>query len=180
VYLQLMLPIALVVALLAVGFGGLFWRLASRFDARQCTVEWLDTFSLESYAPMGRLLEKRDVNFLASQAGYKSEIAKRLMSERRKIFAEYLGRLVRDFNQLVGLGKLMIVYSTQDRQEFARSLWRQQIRFYAGVCAVRFQLALDPLGWTEADAHFLVAALNAMRDQVISVSSPSPAAFETA
>jgi hypothetical protein len=180
VYLQLILPIALVLAFLAACFAGLFWRLASRFDARQCTAEWLDTFSLESYAPMGRLLEKRDLEFLASQAGYHREIARRLMAERRRIFAAYLGHLLRDFNQLVGIGKLMIVYSSQDRQEFARSLWRQQMRFYAGVCAVRVQLALYPIGWTGADAHPLVAALTAMRNQVLSLAAPRQTDFEPA
>jgi hypothetical protein len=180
VYLQLILPIALVLALLAACFAGLFWRLASRFDARRCTAEWLDSFSLESYAPMGRLLEKHDIEFLALQPGYNPEIAKRLMAERRKIFATYLGNLIRDFNQLVRIGKLMIVYSSQDRQEFARSLWRQQLRFYSSVCAVRLQLALYPLGWTQTDAHPLVAAVTAMRDQVLLVTSRKPIRLETA
>jgi hypothetical protein len=178
VHLQLFLPIALVLTLLAASFAGLFWRLASRFDATKCTADWLDDFSLESYAPMERLLEKSDVLFLASQAGYRPEIAQRLMAERRRIFAAYLGRLVEDFNQLVGIGKLMIVYSTQDREEFARRLWRQQVRFYAAVCSVRLQLALYPLGWAGADAHRLVAAITALRDQVQLLASPSEAQFE--
>jgi hypothetical protein len=179
VHLQLIFPIALVLALLAACFVGLFWRLASRFDARQCTAEWLDGFSLESYAPMERLLGSGDLEFLASQPGYRPEIAKRLMAERRKIFAAYLGHLVRDFNQLVRIGKLMIVYSTEDRQEFARRLWRQQLRFYAGVCSLRLQLALYPLGWTATDAHRLVAALTAVRDQVQMLTSPGQSLFET-
>jgi hypothetical protein len=101
------------------------------------------------------------------------------MAERRKIFAAYLGHLVRDFNQLVRIGKLMIVYSTEDRQEFARRLWRQQLRFYAGVCSLRLQLALYPLGWTATDAHRLVAALTAVRDQVQMLTSPGQSLFET-
>lgn len=178
--LQLILAIALVLTLLAACFAGLFWRLASRFDARQCTVDWLDGFSLESYAPMERLLDKSDVEFLASQAGYHPQIAKRLMAERRKIFGAYLGRIVRDFNQLVGIGKLMIVYSTQDRQEFARQLWRKQVQFYAQVCSLQLQLALYPLGSPSADAHRLVAALTAMRDQVVQLASPGEELFDTA
>jgi hypothetical protein len=165
---------------LAACFAGLFWRLASRFDAQNCTAEWLDGFSLESYAPMERLLGSSDLEFLASQAGYRTEIAKRLMAERRQIFAAYLGRLVRDFNQLVRIGKLMIVYSTVDQQEFAGRLLRQQLRFYAGVCSLRLQLALYPLGWTATDAYRLVAALTAMRDQVRLLASPSQTRFETA
>jgi hypothetical protein len=176
--LQVIIPIAIVILLLAACFAGLFWRLASRFDARQCTAEWLDSFSLESYAPMERLLGNEDIAFLASQPGYRPEIARRLMAERRRIFAAYLWALVRDFNQLVRIGKLMIVYSTEDRQEFARRLWRQQVRFYAGVCSVRLQLALYPLGWSGEPAQRLVAALTVMRDQVVLLSSPSQAQFE--
>jgi hypothetical protein len=172
----------LAIALLAACFAGLFWRLASRFDAEQCTAEWLDRFSLESYAPMERLLEKSDVEFLASQSGYRPEIAKRLMAERRKIFTAYLGHLVRDFNQLMKIGKLMIVYSTRDREEFAQQLLRQQMRFYANVYSVRLQLALYPLGWTVVDAHTLVEALTAMRNQVQQLAMPTPgeSRFESA
>jgi hypothetical protein len=179
-YLQVILPIALVLLLLAGCFVGLFWRLASRFDARQCTAEWLDGFSLESYAPMERLLGEGDVKFLASQPGYRPEIGRRLMAERRKIFAAYLVHLVRDFNQLVEVGKLMIVYSTRDKQEFARQLWRQQVSFYFAVCSVRLRLALYPLGWSGADPHRLVAAVTAMRDQVVMLATPGTIGLESA
>lgn len=127
---------------------------------------------------MARLLGNADTGFLASQPGYRPEIAQRLMAERRRIFAAYLGHLVRDFNQLVEIGKLMIVYSTEDQREFARRLWRQQVRFYAGVCSVWVELALNPLGWSGANAHRLLAAVMAMCNQVILLSSPSEAQFE--
>src|SRR5581483_899117 len=133
-YWQFVVPAALVLVMLAACLAA-FWRFASRFDAKQCTPEWLDTFSLDSYAPMDRLLARNDVEFLVTQEGYSPQIGRRLMAERRKIFAGYLGHLVRDFNQLVRIGKLVIVYSPQDRQEFARSLWRQQVHFYASICA---------------------------------------------
>jgi hypothetical protein len=181
-HLSLILPIAVVLTVMAACFAGLFWTLASRFDARQCTPEWLDEFSLESYAPMERLLGEDDAAFLASQPGYKPGMARRLMAERRRIFAAYLGHLERDFNMLVGIGKLMVVYSTQDQQEFARRLWRQQVRFYAGVCSLRLQLALYPLSWRGSrggeDVRRLVAAVTAMRDRVVMLSSPSQ--FENA
>ena len=182
-HLPLILPIAVVLSLMAACFAGLFWTLVSRFDARQCTSEWLDGFSLESYAPMERILGRDDAAFLASQPGYKPEIARRLMAERRRIFAAYLEHLVRDFNLLVGIGKLMVVYSTEDQQEFARRLWRQQVRFYAAVCSLRLQLALYPLSWSAVgrsgeDVRRLVAAVTAMRDRVVMLSSPGQ--FENA
>jgi hypothetical protein len=172
--MSLMLLIAIAIVLLLACFAGLFWRLASRFDAQQCTAGWLDCFSLESYAPMERLLEDGDLAFLASQPGYRPEIGRRLMSERRKIFRAYLRLLVRDFNQLMGIGKLMVVYSNRDQAEFARGLRRQQVRFYGQVCALQLQLALYPLGWTSVDAHDLLAALGAMRTKVQQLSSAGP------
>jgi hypothetical protein len=174
-----MLLIAIAIALLAACFTGLFWMLASRFDAQRCTAEWLDSFSVRSYAPMERLLEKSDLVFLASQPGYRPAIGQRLMAERRKIFRAYLRLLVRDFNQLIGIGKLMVVYSNQDQQEFARSLRRQQFQFYARVCALQLQLVL-PLGWTSVDARGLLAALGAMRTKVHQLTTAGPAVAQWA
>jgi len=170
-----MVVFAIVLAAALACFALLFWRLASRLDAKSCTAEWLDRFSLKSYAPMERLLDRNDWAFLASQPGYRPEIGKQLMAERRKIFRAYLRMLVRDFNQLMGIGRLMVVYSNQDQQEFARSLGRQQVKFYARVCALHLQLALYPLGWPAVDARGLLAALGAMRSRVQQLAVQSPA-----
>jgi|SRR5271170_6294596 len=169
-----MLLVGIAIVLLLACFAGLFWRLASRFDAQHCTAEWLDGFSLESYAPMERLLQEGDLAFLATQPGYRPEIGKRLMAERRKLFRVYLRLLVRDFNQLIAIGKLMVVYSSQDQQQFARSLGRQQVKFYGRVCALQLQLALYPLGWTSVDASGLLAALGSMRTKVQQLTSAGP------
>src|ERR1044071_6455020 len=61
---------------------------------------WLDEFSIDKYRPMLRLLSERDFEYLSMQAGSTPEIARRLRSERRKIFRAYLWNLVRDFNRL--------------------------------------------------------------------------------
>jgi hypothetical protein len=175
-----MVLLAIVLAAVLVCFALLFWRLASRFDAKSCTAEWLDRFSMKSYAPMERLLDKDDWAFLASQPGYRPEIGKRLMAERRKIFRTYLRMLVRDFNQLIGIGKLMVVYSDRDQQEFARGLGRQQMKFYARVCSLHLQLALYPLGWPAVDARGLLAALGAMRSRVQEIAAAGPALGQSA
>lgn len=174
--MPLMLVVVIAIVFLVACFAGLFWRLASRFDAQQCTAEWLDSFSVKSYAPMERLLGNSDLVFLASQPGYRPTIGKRLMAERRKIFRAYLRLLVRDFNQLIGIGKLMVVYSDRDQLQFARSLRRQQVTFYARLGALQLQLALYPLGWTTVDAGGLLAALGDMQAKVQQLASrPRPA-----
>jgi len=176
-----MFIIAITLVLVLVCFLGLFWRLASRSDAQHGSAEWLDSFSVKSYAPMERLLQKSDLDFLASQPGYRPEIGKRLMRERRKIFRSYLRLLVRDFHQLIRIGKFMVVYSNRDQREFARSLRRQQATFYARVGALQLQLALYPLGWKSVvwpsvDVHGLLTALGDMQTIVQQLSSrPGPA-----
>ncbi|HUA18216.1 MAG TPA: hypothetical protein VMB25_05690 [Bryobacteraceae bacterium] len=150
----------------AAAFAGIFWALAFRRSSPTPGAEWLEEFSLDSYAPMERLLDPGDVAFLAAQPGYRPEIGKRLMRERRKIFKDYLKHLSQDFHQLIALGKVMLVYSSEDRPELARNLLRQQVRFQGTLCAVRLQLALHPLGWSLVDVRALVESVDAMRYQV--------------
>jgi len=155
-----------VAILLLVTFIGLFFRLASRLDPGRASPAWLEEFSLESYAPMERLLDASDFRFLAAQPGYRPEMRKRLLSQRRKIFSEYLMLLIRDFNQLHFFARLMLVHSEQDRPELARELFRQQVRFYFAVCLVRCKVALYPLGWTALDVPKLLHGLERMRNQI--------------
>ena len=160
------MTIGAVALLLVAAFGAVLFRLASRFDAAAVSSEWLDDFSLDNYAPMERLLDASDFRFLSAQPGYRPDMAKRLLAERRNIFSEYLELLVRDFNQLHFLAKLMLVHSAEDRPELARELLRQQIQFYAAVCFVRCKVALYPLGWTPVDVPKLLRALERMRGEI--------------
>ena len=173
----LLVPFA--VALLA-AFIVLFRILLTRPRHTEASVKWLDNFSLETYSPMQRLLDPADIEFLASQPGYRPEIGKRLMAERRKIFRNYLHLLIADFNQLIGLGKLMVVYGSTDRADLAGILWRQQVSFYALVFAVECKLALQPLSSATIDVRRVVNALGAMRDQIQTVASQRLAAAESA
>ncbi len=154
------------VALLIASFAFLFITLASRLDAQACSPEWLEEFSLEDYAPMERLLDASDFEFLARQPGYRPKTGKRLLAERRKVFCEYLGLLIRDFNQLHFIARLMLVHSAQDRPELARTLWRQQITFYFAVCLIRCKVAFYPWGWTAVDVPKLLDGLQGIRGQI--------------
>lgn len=155
-----------VIALLIASFTFLFLRLASRFDAKACGPEWLDEFSVENYAPMERLLDASDFEFLARQPGYHAKTGKHLLAERREIFCEYLGLLIRDFNQLHYIAKLLMVHSAEDRPELARTLWQQQATFYFAVCVIRLKVAVYPWGWTAVDVPKLLHGLEHMRGQI--------------
>jgi len=154
------------VAILGAGFAVLLWKLASRPDIAGSESEWLANFSLQSYAPMERLLDERDFAFLEKQPGYDARIANRLRAERKEVFRVYLGRLVRDFNRLLSISKLMLVYSGEDRTDFAKSLWRQQMTFYFAVSIVRFRLALYPWVLGTWDTRALVQTLAHLQHQL--------------
>jgi hypothetical protein len=162
-----------VAAILAVALGVLFRRMASRYNASSSPAEWLTDFSVAAYAPMERLLDERDFAFIAAQAGYAPGIVRRLRAERKEIFKGYLRRLVRDFNQLHAIAKLMIVYGDEDRLDFARSVWRRQITFYVAVSMLRCRLALYPMITGSWDVGNLVGALENMRDGLNEFALPA-------
>ena len=170
----------IVVALLIAAFTLLFWRLTSRLGGQACTAEWFESFSLDSFAPMERLLDRSDFQFLSQQAGYRPDIGARLLKERKRLFLGYLRLLIGDFNRLLRIARLMIVYSAEDRTEFARALWRQQVTFYFAVCCVRLRVALYPLGWMPLDVSKLMHALEIMRNQVVQLGFQPMAVPETA
>ena len=160
-----LLALSIVVAILLATFAILFHLLASRLDPASDPGEWLDGFSLESYAPMRRLLDQSDLEFLKKQPGYHPDVVKTLRVERRRAFIDYLGLMIADFNQLLSIGRLMQIHSNVDRPEFAQALWRQQIRFYVAVCAIRCRLALSPLG-VPMERLEVVDSLGSMLEQI--------------
>ena len=178
--MTVLIVVSLVVAFLVAAFTILFWRLASRSENQASTAEWFASFSLDSFAPMERLLDQSDFEFLSQQAGYRPEIGARLLKERKKLFLGYLRLLIGDFNQLLRIARLMIVHSTEDRAEFAQVLWRQQVTFYFAVCAVRLRVALYPVGWTSLNVSRLVQALENMRTQVMQLGFQSMTLAENA
>jgi hypothetical protein len=148
-------------------FAMLMHRLLLRVDATENEAEWLDCFAVQNYLPMERLLDRSDYEFLKAQPGYRPEIARRLRADRRKIFCEYLRRLVRDFNQLIGIAKLMMVNSDVDRPDLARAISRQRNLFYLNVLAIECRLVLQPLGVPQVDVRGLLNSLQVVHTELV-------------
>jgi hypothetical protein len=163
---MILVAVSLSAVLILLAFGLLFQRLAKRVGAPAGNPEWLESITLERYAPMERLLQRSDFAFLEAQPGYRPGIGARLLAERRKAFAGYLRLLAHDFDQLMGLAKWMLVHSATDRPAFGKALWRQQISFYRAVYALRFRVACYPLGFAGVDARKLVDSLASLRDGI--------------
>ena len=170
--MSMLYPVLFAVALLGAGFVLLFRKLASRPVANAPDSEWLTNFSLDIYAPMERLLDERDFVFLSQQPGYDPHIAKRLRAERKQVFNAYLGRLEQDFNRLAGICKFMLVHSAEDRLDFAKTLWRQQMTFYFSVYVLRFRLALYPVVLGTWDIQGLVGKLGHLQQELQRAAAP--------
>ena len=161
-----LLFVVLIVLSLAVAFGILFHRLSSRVDSPAQADEWLERFAIETYAPLGRLMDEADYEFLARQPGYTPSIARVLRAERRKVLAGYLRLLVRDFNNLLAFAKMMLVQAGEDQPEFATSLFREQARFYFLICVVYCDLRLPAFGAGRARVDELVRSLGRMQERL--------------
>ena len=126
-------------------------------------LEWLDDFSAASYRPMERLLDSRDYAFLASQAGYKPSISRRLRRERREIFQAYLRTMASDFHRLLSIAKFITVYATEDAAAFEADLWRMRWSFYRSMIALEARATLATIGLGAPDTRGLVASLERMQ-----------------
>ncbi len=141
-------------------------KMALRTHHIECDPAWLEDFSITKYRPMLRLLAEDDYDFLASQAGYQGKIASELRAERRKVFRSYLRSLVRDFNRMHQLGRMMAAHAAQDRSEFTKQLLKQRVTFTMAVAAVRVRLMLHTVGIGVVDVRNLIGSLDHMRSNV--------------
>lgn len=154
-----------------VGIALLIALLASlgKLVARQGELpgpEWLLSYRSSRYRPMERLLRESDFRFLASEPGFRPELARRLRASRRRILRQYLRLVRRDFDRLYTVGKTLVVHSAEDRSEFAAALLRQRLTFLYAVTAVQVRLWLDWAGTGTIDVRGLVDALESLRVQV--------------
>jgi len=150
-------------------FALLFRRLTSHVDAEAPNPDWLENFSMDRFAPMGRLLDPSDLKFLESQPGYRPSLRARLIRERRRAVIGYIRLLAGDFNRLIAIAKLMLIYSNEDRQEFAKALWWQQVSFHWNVLSLRCRLVLWP-SVGAVDGSALLGALRNLRQQIDQLS----------
>ncbi len=133
--------------------------------------EWFENFTVDIYRPMERLLNEDDFHFLAGQPGYCPALGRSLRHERRRVLRQYLRSLKRDFNRLVHVARVMIVYSTADETEFQMALWKARLGFMVTMWRVQLSISMHTVGLTRAglasvNVEPLVAALRHMHQHV--------------
>ena len=124
--------------------GYFAWRMMRQPNVN-FSPEWVAEFSPARYRPMERLLAEDDFQLIAEK-GSSTKAAERLRSERRRIFRLYLGQMNRDFCRLQAIGKLMILYSPQDRSDLVEVLIRQELKFRVLWMSMHARLLLHAAG----------------------------------
>lgn len=118
-------------------------------------------FSPARYEPMLRLLSSEDVDFLATQPGYRPEIGARLRGERRQIFRMYLRELASDFHRLHRAARERVTQAPQHSSDLVGALLWQEVTFWRAVLMIELRLMIPALGGI--DVRGLVDAIDAMR-----------------
>ena len=123
-------------------------------------------FSRARYEPMARLMSDEDLAFLKAQPGFRPEIGKKFIRERRRIFRLYLQELARDFHRLHAHAREIVANLPADHAPLVGMLMRQQVRFWYELTAVELKLSLDLVGAGSFDARGLVDAVANMHIEI--------------
>jgi hypothetical protein len=160
--ISVMVISAVVMAALILATVVMFRKLGSA-DSLPVTAGWIDELSTESYRPMARLLDSRDIEFLRSQAGYTRKMEAKLRAQRCQIFRGYLRCLDLDFKRVCTALKVVLVQSAQDRPDLSAVLVHHRIMFVSSLLAVYFRLFLYRWGICTVDVTSLVQIFDLMR-----------------
>jgi hypothetical protein len=136
-------------------------------------------FSLSRYEPMARLMNDEDLRFLKTQPGFKPEMGKKFIRERRRIFRLYLRELAGEFHRLHAHARAVVASLPSEHSPLVGMLLRQQLRFRYEMAAVELRLSLDGMGVGafagSLDARGLVSAIGRMHEEISRLASPAAA-----
>jgi hypothetical protein len=120
-------------------------------------------FSAERYQVMERLLSLRDLQFLASQPGYKPEMHAQWKHESLRVFRLYLNELTLDFHALHAEARRMVVESRTASPEFAAILLRQNVAFFQARLQLEWRLRLFQLGASNVEVASILNLVKSMQ-----------------
>ncbi len=165
---------AIVAAGLATGMGVCILRFL-RGHEDSADLPELDTGgSLERYKVMERLLSSSDLDFLASQPGFKPEMAAKWKRESLCVFRIYLRELTRDFHSLHARARKMVADSGSHSPELAATLVRQRVTFLQARMILEWHLLLFRFGAPRVDVGAILDLVTAMQVDLSRVA-PDPA-----
>lgn len=130
-------------------------------------------FSPARYEPMARLMNDEDLRFLSAQPGFRPEIGKKFVRERRRIFRLYLQELARDFHRLHAHAREVVASLPAENSALVGMLIRQKFRFWYEMTALELRLSLNIPG--ALNARVLIDALAGMHAEISRVAVPTAA-----
>jgi len=139
--------------------------------------DWLDTFSVDRYRPMQRLLAPADFAFLESECGYSAAAIRKVRAERRRIFRMYLRNLTRDFNRIHYAGRILLLNSPVDRPDLAEKLFRARWTFLWALATIHFRLVLNAVGGRHVDVLGLLGSIEGLRLDCAALNPARAAAY---
>jgi len=173
---QLAVPV--VTGAAALGLGGLITRRLLDYRSARTVLDAVDEavpeHSMARYRPMARLLDSRDLEFLASRPGYRREMGTRLRDSRRRIFRMYLAELSADFQRLHAAARKIVADAPEEHAELIPMLVRQQLAFWRALAMIEVRLTLSWAGFGTIDAKGLLEIVEQLSRTVATVS-PAPA-----
>ena len=116
----------------------------------------------ERYRPMLRLLSADDLSFVARNPALRAKLAAR----RRELFRGYVRCLTKDYAQLLGSIRRLMVESGVDRPDLAKALAKNRFAFALALCRIELHLRLHAVGLSNVDVSGLVEALDGLRATV--------------
>ncbi len=131
-------------------------------------------FSLDRFEPMARLLSDEDFQFLKAQPGFKPEIGKKFLRERRRIFRLYLRELAAEFHRLHAYARSIVATLPSENSALVGMLLRQQVRFWYEISALELRISLGSLG-ASVNARGLVNAISQMQTEISQLAAPAAA-----
>jgi hypothetical protein len=125
--------------------------------------EGAPTIAMERYAPMARLLDDKDLQFLTSRPGYRPEVVARLRRSRRRIFRIYLAELSSDFHVLHAAARRLVSDAPAQHADMVGVLMQQQFTFWRILAGIEVRLALHWAGLGPADARGLLEIIEQLQ-----------------
>jgi hypothetical protein len=113
----------------------------------------------ERYRPMLRLLSDADLNF----PGMSKALRQKMRAKRLRLFRGYLRCLAKDYADLLGGIREVLVESHVERPDLATALMTNRYRFALALCRIEISLQLHALGLGSVDVSGLVGALGALK-----------------
>ncbi|MEP7353519.1 MAG: hypothetical protein ABI824_09845 [Acidobacteriota bacterium] len=124
-------------------------------------------YEASHYAPMVRLLDAEEVEFLESQEGISANEISKFRQDRRLIFREYLSELAADFHRIHAQARMMVATAPEEHSDLVGMLMGQQLAFWKAMFMIECQLALEVVGVRNINPQPLVDLVNSFNLAVV-------------